>query len=277
MRLFAICGCCAFLRAVSLADGPYAPAAGQSGTTAIPANDPRIVAWGSSVADLQRGPQQIGDSELGNANWGDGADALRAADASVGFTAPVVSLGDGGWITLRFAQPITDGPGPDFAVFENGLTDTFLELAFVLISSDGIAFERFDSVSLTPTQTQVNGDDSGGTFGTVDPRNLHNLAGKYRAGFGTPFDLAELAGRNPNVDVRAVRFVQIRDVIGSIDPLYATSDSQGHRINDPWATPYVTSGFDLDAIAVLHQVPEPSFPALLAIGLLGFAARRRIR
>ena len=41
----------------------------------------------------------------------------------------VVSLGEGGTITLRFEPPISDGDGDDFAVFENSVVEGFLELA----------------------------------------------------------------------------------------------------------------------------------------------------
>jgi hypothetical protein len=34
---------------------------------------------------------------------------------------------------------------------------------------------------------------------------------------------------------------------------YASCDSQGHQINDPWPTPFPTGGFDLDAVGVIHQ------------------------
>ncbi|MFN6048554.1 MAG: T9SS C-terminal target domain-containing protein, partial [Bacteroidota bacterium] len=47
----------------------------------------------------------------------------------------VVSLGDGGIATLTFDPPITNGDGFDFAVFENTFLDTFLELAFVEVST----------------------------------------------------------------------------------------------------------------------------------------------
>ena len=153
---------------------------------------------------------------------------------------------------LGFAQPITDGPGYDFAVFENGLSDTFLELGFVEVSSDGNNFFRFPSVSLTPTATQV------GSFGVLDPTNLNDLAGKYRVGFGTPFDLQELSGVSPLLDIHDVKFVKIVDVVGSINPLYATLDSVNNPVNDPYPTAFASGGFDLDGVGVINQVPEPA-------------------
>jgi hypothetical protein len=250
--------------------GPYAPPAGQSGSDAVAAATP--IAWASSGISSTRGPQSIANPGLGLASFGDPSNALGPANATTANGTPVVSLGDGGQVTVGFAHAITDGPGADFAVFENGVTDTFLELGFVEVSSNGTDFFRFASVSLTQTDTQI------GSFGALDATNLSNLAGKYRAGFGTPFDLAELSGVSPLLDTSHVRYVRIVDVIGSIDPAYATFDSQGHKVNDLWPTAFASGGFDLDAVGVLNQVPEPSSLALAAAGLvvgIGAAIRRR--
>ena len=235
--------------------GPYAPAAGQSGSTAIACNDPQFVEWASGIS-LQRGPMDIGNPSAGLASYGQPEDALGPATTSA--VSHVVSLGDGGSATLSFDRPITNGPGNDFAVFENGVTDTFLELAFVEVSSDGKNFFRFPSVSLTQTTTQV------GAFGTLDPTNLNDLAGKYRGGYGTPFDLSELDGVSPLLDVNAITEVRLVDVVGSIQDAYASYDSQGHKINDPWTTSFASSGFDLTGVGVINVVPEPGSIALLA-------------
>jgi hypothetical protein len=40
--------------------------------------------------------------------------------------------------------------------------------------------------------------------------------------------------------------------VGCIQPAYATHDSNGNIVNDPWPTPFNTCGFDLDAVGVLH-------------------------
>ena len=253
------------------AAGPYAPAAGQSGSDAVPASAP--IAWATNVASLTRGPQNISDLKLGLASFGVEGNALGPANATTGNGTPVVSLGDGGQITVSFANAITDGPGADFAVFENGVSDTFLELGFVEVSSNGTDYFRFASVSLTQTDTQI------GSFGALDATNLSNLAGKYRAGFGTPFDLSELSGVSPLLDISHVRYVRILDAVGSINPAFATLDSQGHKVNDLWPTAFASGGFDLDAVGVLNQVPEPSSLVLAAVGMvvgLGAAIRRRV-
>ncbi|MCL4720590.1 MAG: PEP-CTERM sorting domain-containing protein, partial [Gammaproteobacteria bacterium] len=129
----------------SNAAGIFAPAAGQPGSTAIAAGDPAIVSWGSRVIDYSPGSDvdlqfQTPLRALGPAGNSDGSND--------GFTFDIVSLGNGGSITLGFAVPIADGPGPDFLVFENSFSDGFLELAWVEVSSDGSNFFRFPAFSL---------------------------------------------------------------------------------------------------------------------------------
>ena len=225
----------------------FAPPAGQEGSTAINADNPAFVAWATGCV-VERGPMRIDKPENGLASYGEEADALGKADDTL-----LVSLGDGGNAVLTFASPIYDGPGPDFAVFENPLKyaqDTtlyFLELAFVEVSSDGEHFVRFPAISLIPEETQV------GTFACVDPRLVHNLAGKYAPHYGTPFDLEELPN-DPLLDKNRITHVRVVDVVGTIKPEYATYDSEGHIINDPWPTPFNSSGFDLDAVGVIHDL-----------------------
>lgn len=220
----------------------YAPAAGQPGSTAIHKDSSSIVAWATG-GTLVRGYQQIDDISLGLAEHGTIDFAFGPAD---GVTTNVVSLGDGGQITLTFARPIVNNEGADFAIFENGLTDNFLELAFVEVSSDGEHFVRFPNYSETPTDVQVH------SFGSIDPRNIHNLAGKYRVGYGTPFDLEDLVD-STNINLNYITHVRIIDVIGTINIDYASKDSEGRIINDLFPTPFPSSGFDLNGVGVIHQ------------------------
>lgn len=265
MRAFCLAAVAASATALA---GPYAPAASQAGTTAISATSSLFKGWATAVPQLSRGPIDSADPGGDLATWGTTLDVLGISDAAAN-NLPVLSLGDGGWITLTFGLPIRDGSGADFAVFENGLNDTFLELAFVEVSSDGSTFHRFSSFSQTPTTTQI------GPFNLLDPTNLHNLAGKYRSGFGTPFDLAELNGL-PGLNLNAVTHVRIIDVVGSLDTAYARRDSLNRIINDPWPTLFETGGFDLDAVGVIHQaVPEPTSATLAIAGSAAFFRRRR--
>jgi hypothetical protein len=292
-----------FIAALSFG-GPYAPPAGQSGSTAVSMNDPNIVAWATSAV-IERGYIDISKPELGYVSYGNVANCLGHAQCDSSNVYNVVSLGDGGTATLGFQKPIKNGPGYDFAVFENSYSDNFLELAFVEVSSDGNNFFRFDADSLTDPNIQF------GTFGEVDATNINNLAGKYRAGYGTPFDLQELAGIE-GFDINSVKYVRIIDVVGCIQSAdfnndgivdfsdyailaaayrsrtngprwnarcdiakpygvidmadvgqfmfqwlaeWSSMDSVGHKINDPWPTPFDTGGFDLDAVGVIHQQP----------------------
>jgi hypothetical protein len=154
--------------------------------------------------------------------------------------------GDGGYAILTFDEPISNGLGFDFAVFENSFDGYFLELAHVEVSSDGIHFVRFPSVSLTDTTEQI------WSFGYVEAIHNHNLAGKYRFDYGTPFDLEDLKD-SELVDINNITHVKIIDVIGSIDPELGSRDSRGVLINDPFPTPFPSGGFDLDAVGILHH------------------------
>jgi hypothetical protein len=254
--------------AASASAGPYAPPAGQAGSTAIAADSPLFVAWATGSSNLVRGPLDIANPGGGLASFGSAANALGAADATPAATTPIVSLGDSGQITLSFAAAIVDGPGFDFAVFENGFADEFLELAMVEVSTDGVDFVRFGGVSLTQTDVQV------GSFDALDTTNIHNLAGKYRAGFGTPFDLGDVAGLSASVDVNHINFVRIIDVVGSLNGAHATQDSLGNLINDPYPTAFASGGFDLDAVGVINAVPEPAGWVLLASAVAVLASCR---
>lgn len=231
----------------------FAPQAGIAGTTAVPAGSPDIVGW-AKTCRIWRGYMNIADPALGRTSAGDSTQVIGPADQFI------VSLGDSGVALLTFHAPITNGAGPDFVVFENGFADpadpemAFLELAFVEVSSDGEYFVRFPAVSQTPTVTQIPG---AGEY--MNARQIHNLAGKYLAGYGTPFDLEDLAG-TPGIDISHITHVRIVDIPGSIDPAWGCYDDAQHLINDPYPTPYPTGGFDLDAVGVIHQrglaVPE---------------------
>ncbi|MCR5013502.1 MAG: T9SS type A sorting domain-containing protein [Bacteroidales bacterium] len=224
----------------------YAPPAGQEGSTAISADDLMFVGWATGCV-VERGPVRIDKPEMGLASYGVPEDALGKADDTL-----LVSLGDGGNAVLTFASPIYNGEGPDFAVFENPLKwaqDTtlyFLELAFVEVSSDGENFVRFPAVTAIPETPQVT------SFQCTDPRMVHNFAGKYAPHYGTPFDLDDLEDSDV-LDKNNITHVRIVDVVGDINPEYATYDSEGHVVNDPWPTPFPSCGFDLDAVGVIYD------------------------
>ena len=227
-------------------NGPFCGIVGTEGCTAIAANNAAILSW-ATACTLDLGPQNISVDGSPLVSYHTAEDAIGSCTMNDNLS--VVSLGDGGSATLTFAHAIKNGNGPDFAVFENSFDDYFLELAFVEVSSDGERFVRFPATSLTQTVRQIGGS------GRVDASYINNLAGKYRSGYGTPFDIAELAD-STGIDINNITHVRIVDAIGSIDPQYASYDAFGHMVNDPWPTNSYSSGFDLDGIAVLHQVGE---------------------
>ncbi len=251
----------------------YAPAAGQAGTTAIYKDSTAFAGWAVSckvtrgfinIADTTETYTQ-GDSTSNRAFFGTAENAL----GKPGSVTDVVSLGDGGAAVLTFAHPITNGQGPDFAVFENGFPaqtppyGDYLELAFVEVSTNGKRFVRFPAVSLTQDTVQIDG------FGQLNPEKIHNLAGKYVVNYGTPFDLKDIAD-STGINIDSINYVRVVDVAGDIDTAYARYDSRGNIINDPWPSPYWTGGFDLNAVGVIHEIRQPTGVALWQNDKYGF-------
>jgi len=232
-----------------LSSAQFAPQYPLEGNDAIHKSDTRIKAWASEVVDFQRSYMQITDTALGLASAGSPSNALGMANSTI------VSLGDGGSITLRFDQAIKNGPGADFAVFENAFANpldsalAFLELAFVEVSTDGVNFVRFPAISYLQTDSQITNE----TYSQAS--KINNLAGKYVSNYGTPFDLEQLKD-STGIDIDQIFFVRIIDVVGILNNKYTQYDHYENPINDPWPTPFPSSGFDLDAVAVLYQNPS---------------------
>jgi hypothetical protein len=260
------------LLAATAVRAQYAPQAGLFGSTAISKTSPLFVGWTTNCG-VQRGLQQAGNPGLGYASLGSAGSALGTPDGMA------LSLGDSGVALLQFASPITDGPGADFAVFENGFLyagdseNAFLELAFAEVSSDGEHFTRFPATSLTQDTQQLSPSTPPSL---VNARHINNLAGKYIAGWGTPFDLSELAD-SPHLDIHAITHVRIVDVVGSTGT-YASFDHEGRKINDPFPSPFPGGGFDLDAVGVIHQLPlNVSGAAKAALRCFPNPARERVQ
>ena len=226
----------------------FAPAAGFETSTAIYKDSAVFVNWASGVT-INRGLKDIQNPANGYVTYGSDAAVMAKADASI------VSLGDGGTAIVSFDNPIVNGEGVDFAVFENGFfeNDTsalaFLEFAFVEVSTDGITYIRFPAVSELQTELQIGG------FQNTDARYIHNLAGKYTQFYGTPFDLEDLktSSVGTTVNLNEINYIKIIDVVGIIDSEYTSFDSIDNQINDPYPTPYASGGFDLDAVGVIHD------------------------
>ena len=205
MRIIAL----AFLFSGILGFAQFDPAGGEAGSRSVHKDANSIVAWASGAV-LQLGYLQVNDTALGKPTVGNVSSALGP------FNGDIVSLGDGGVITLSFDNPILNNEGFDFAVFENGFKvglSYYLELAHVEVSEDGINFIRFPSESLTDTGFQTD------NFGYIEPEKIYNLAGKHQAPYGTLFDLQE-------VGLNQINYVRLIDVIGSVNGSIGTRDSK---------------------------------------------------
>ena len=120
-----------------------------------------ITAWANAVDDYSPTAEVVEFDMFGGGPHNVPANGLGPAD---GVT---VSLGDldtaainsgtaPGSITVHFQETLLDGPGADFAVFENAgaffnshdVNFLFAELAFVEVSSNGLDYARFPAISL---------------------------------------------------------------------------------------------------------------------------------
>ena len=237
------------------ASSQFSPQVGINGSEAIPASCPLFKAWAQN-AYVERGYLLLEDTSFTIANnnrtsYGTIENIYGPADNKV------LSLGDRGCATILLTEPLYNGIGWDFAIFENGFISpydsslAFLELATVSVSSDGKNFVTFPCVSLTQDTIQIT------NFDFLDATKIHNLAGKYISNFGVPFDLDVLQDYYPSIlDLNNILYIRICDVGGSINPLLASYDSQGHIINDPYPSPFISGGFDLDAVGLRNIKQE---------------------
>lgn len=294
-RLSAAAGLVAFsLLPLALA-GPYSPGAGVSGAidAGIPGFvgpdgdgvavsggsnviNPLFAAWATEVISYTPAPGVdtpwlVPSTALGPVT-ADYLDIVALGDLSQ------TQIDDGvqpGSIVLAFASGIRNGAGADFAVFENGLGAAnllFCELAYVEVSSNGVDFARFPSISLTDSPLSA--------YASLDPTNVYNLAGKHANGndksWGTPFDLEDLVDHplvtGGLVDLDTIMQVRFVDIPGTGHYL----DSTGAPIYDPSVT-WGSGGFDLEAVGVIHTVPEPSIALISTLGALLLTRRRQVR
>ena len=211
----------------------YDPEAEVKGSLAIKMDDPRLISWGEEISEINYGSDVSPNFQTPE----------RGLGPPQGGAFDVVSLGRGGDLTFTFDPPISNGIGPDFAIFENSFSDLFLELARVDVSSDGVHFVSLPHAYL--------GDELIDGFGEHDAALIFGLAGKYRAGYGTPFELSTLAwhleAQRGVLDLNSIRYVRLIDIIGDGSSI----DSFNQPIYDPYPTE-ASAGFDLDAIGIIH-------------------------
>jgi hypothetical protein len=224
----------------------YFPQIGSGNNDAIYKDSTIIKSWAKTCV-VNRGWVNKDDKTLGKATFGVDSNAVGKAGGG-----SIVSLGDSGVAILSFNPPIANGSEADFVVFENGFVSTgsepsaFLEFAFVEVSSNGTDFYRFNAISNIQTSSQNT------SFGLSNASLVYNLAGKYLGNYGTPFDLEELKTIS-GLDVNKITHVKIVDVIGSVNAQKGSKDARGNMVNDPFPTPFSSSGFDLDAVGVINE------------------------
>ena len=260
---------------------------------------PLFVGWATNVVDYLPAPGVA-------PAWTNTANVLGPV---TGANTRIVSLGDlnlsqlaawradpvsnpgPGTITLSFDTAITNGPGADFAVFENGMkvgTLVNAEFAYVEVSTNGVNFARFpcvyenylnaDLTTRTDGSIDLNGTGSKTATGYLsqDVTSVYNLAGKHINGYGTPFDLNALLDHElvvaGLVNLNEIYFVRVVDIPGD----GSFTDSNGNPIFDAWVT-VGSGGLDLAGIGVIHQVPEPATMCLLLVGGWGLCFRYRKR
>ncbi len=134
----------------------------------------------------------------------------------------VLTLGEGGSITLAFEQSIVDVEGPDFIVFENVFVG-WLETGIVSASEDG---ETWFTWACDPVDADNNFPGCAGVNPTLShPDNCIDARDPLLAG-GDAFDLSDIG----------------------------LSEVQYIRIEDSGAN--TLGGFDLDAVAIIHGQPN---------------------
>ena len=256
-----------------------------------------IAAWARAVENYSPTSEVVHFDTFGGGPHDEPVRGLGPADGAT------VSLGDldsaailgetaPGSIVVSFQATIVDGPGADFAVFENAgaffdshdVDFIFAELAFVEVSSNGSDFARFPATSLNievdPNTPDPNHDQIhtpfGRDFAGINTTNVNNLAGVHPMLTGTPFDLSDLATHTlvtqGTVDLNGIQFIRFVDIPGE----GSFTDSLENPILDAWKT-VESGGFDLDAVGAINAVPEPTSLLLASLALLGSASRGRRR
>ena len=216
--------------------------------------NPLFFDWANAVTSYAPAPGVAGA-------WANSSFTLGAVSGDhfdVASLGDLASGGTPGRLTLHFANPIRNLSGADFTVFENaffqgtGAASLFAEFAYVEVSADGVNFVRFPARSLTAAAV--------GQYGTIDPTNVFNLAGKHVNAFGnswgTPFDLAD-------VGLASVSYVRFVDIPGNGTSL----DSLNQPIYDAWVT-IGSGGADIEAVGAISRLMTfPVWPGLSALAV----------
>lgn len=199
-----------------------------------------LLGCSSSAQDATKEPPYAASVESFSAGDGAGFGQDKLPDVVLGpprgkgtgsGSLDVLSLGSGGEIVLGFgSHAIADGAGADFVVFENAFwpngdaSSVYAELGEVSVSEDGNHWETFACDTQGDGQGHFPGCAGWSPTLEYDATTLVPLDPEQTG--GDAFDLAD-------VGLGSARFVKIRDL----------------KTLEPAGT---SSGFDLDAVGVVH-------------------------
>lgn len=157
-----------------------------------------------------------------------------------GNTSGIVSLGRGGKIVLKFAQPVANGPGVDLIVFENAFRraggDIFFEPGEVSVSPDGIQWATFPCLVNTPAPNGC----AGYAPVLLSPEGTIRADDAERAG-GDLFDFDNLPDGQPQGPYLFVRITDRSHEIAAPDRFHTACGDRA-------------CGFDLDGVVGRYRV-----------------------
>lgn len=185
----------------------------------------------------------------------------------------VLTLGSGGDVTLGFDVTITNGPGADFVVFENGFEfngQIYPEMAMVEVSTNGVDFARFPiryDGPQGPFASVFELLDWGvysGLTGAIPPlANVDtNTLDPFNPveGGGEAFDLDDLSDHplvhSSLVDLNQIHYVRLVDLVAG--------QELDFRLVPVWDSGGPDGNADIDAVAVIHDTTSvlPNAPTV---------------
>lgn len=219
---------------------------------------------------------------------GTGFDSVLSPFSSAYELNEIVSVGEGGQLTLRLEQPVAAGSQRELGVFTNvGIADA----AWPSGVANALAFAfGIDAVNVAVSANGVDFFDLyGGNPLLFDmPSNYFNNAGPYDIAAPVNPDLADFGLPNPIADFSFFDGASHADIVaelaGSAGGTWLDIESSGLSQvgfvrfsvpNDGDANTFLN--FDLDAVSINASqaiaVPEPG--ALMLMGVVGVAAAMR--
>ena len=185
----------------------------------------------------------------------------------------VLTLGTGGDVTLGFDRILTNGPGADFIVFENGFEfqgQLFPEMAMVEVSTNGVDFARFPlryDGPQGPFASSFELLDWGvysGAAGAIPPlanvdTNSLDPFNPVEAG-GEAFDLSDLSDHplvmSGLVDLSMIQYVRLVDLVAG--------QELDERLVPIWDSGGPDGNADIDSVAIINDTTSvmPNAPTV---------------